>query len=199
MKKVLGALALGLVIGFGMVSAKPALAGSEIGFVKATEGAVTVVRDGAPLTLSVGDGLMLSDTIVTGADGPSGEVAELKIAHFALQIVEPGPDVVWLEGGLDLVLGMDLAFLPEGSGLDISIGEPDAADVSLTILDNPLGVNAAHVESVLPGVITPLIPDLAGALSGFPLPQFFGLSIDGVEVSRNGEFLSLFANLSAGP
>ncbi len=137
--------------------------------------------------------------IVTGADGPAGEVAELKIAHFALQIVEPGADVVWLEGGLDLVLGMDLAFLPDGSGLDIAIGEPDAADVSLTILDNPLGVNAAHVESVLPGVITPLIPDLAGALSGFPLPQFFGLSIDGVEVSRNGEFLSLFANLSAGP
>jgi hypothetical protein len=27
------------------------------------------------------------------------------------------------------------------------------------------------------------------------LPQFFGLRIQGVEVSRNGQFLSLFANL----
>ncbi len=137
--------------------------------------------------------------VVTGTNGPAGEVAELKMAHMTLQIIEPGPDVVWLEGALDLVLGMDLAFLPDGSGLDITIGEPEVADVSLTILDNPLGVDLAQVESVLPSVITPLIPDLAGALSGFPLPQFFGLSIEGVEVSRNGEFMSLFANLGAAP
>jgi hypothetical protein len=56
----------------------------------------------------------------------------------------------------------------------------------------------AQVEAVLPGVILPLIPDLAGALSGFPLPQFFGLRLEGVEVSRNGQFLSLFANLEPG-
>ena len=52
---------------------------------------------------------------------------------------------------------------------------------------------------MLPGVIRPLIPQLAGALSGFPLPQFFGFSLQGVEVSRNGQFLSLFANLTPAP
>ena len=67
------------------------------------------------------------------------------------------------------------------------------------VLDNPLGANEAQVETVLPALIQPLIPSLAGALSGFPLPQFFGLSLQGVEVSRNGQFLSLFANLAPAP
>jgi len=39
----------------------------------------------------------------------------------------------------------------------------------------------------------------AGALSGFPVPQFFGLSLQGVEVSKNGGFLALFANLNTTP
>jgi hypothetical protein len=29
----------------------------------------------------------------------------------------------------------------------------------------------------------------------FPVPQFFGLNLAPIEVSKNGEFLSLFANL----
>jgi hypothetical protein len=52
---------------------------------------------------------------------------------------------------------------------------------------------------VLPAVIRPLIPDLAGALSGFPLPQFFGLVLDGVEVSRTGGFTGLYADLAPAP
>jgi len=44
-----------------------------------------------------------------------------------------------------------------------------------------------------------LLPDLAGSLAGFPLPDFLGLRLDGVEVSRNGDFLSLFANLEPAP
>jgi hypothetical protein len=44
-----------------------------------------------------------------------------------------------------------------------------------------------------------LLPDLASSLATFPLPSFFGLSLSGVEVSRSGEFLSLFANLEASP
>ena len=55
------------------------------------------------------------------------------------------------------------------------------------------------LETLLPGIIRPLIPDLAGGLSGFPVPQFFGLNLAGVEVSRNGEFFSLFANLEPAP
>jgi cysteine-rich repeat protein len=137
--------------------------------------------------------------IVTGNPGPGGELTELKVAQVIMQIVEPGPEKVWLSGAMDTRLGFDLDFLPDGSGLAITLSPPLAGDVSIAVLDNPLGANETQVETVLPALVTPLIPQLAGALAGFPLPQFFGLQLDGVEVSRNGQFLSLFANLVPGP
>ena len=39
---------------------------------------------------------------------------------------------------------------------------------------------------------------LAGSLASFPLPEFFGLQLSGVEIRRNGQFLTLYANLVAG-
>jgi hypothetical protein len=133
--------------------------------------------------------------IVTGDPGPAGELTELKIAQVEMRIVEPGPETVWLSGALDARLGLNLAFLPDGSGLAITLTPPAPADLTIAVIQNPLGANESQVETVLPALVTPLIPQLAGALSGFPLPQFFGLSLQGVEVSRNGQFLSLFANL----
>ncbi len=133
--------------------------------------------------------------IVTGGAGPAGELTLLKIAQFDIEIVEPGPETVWLAGAVDLPLGMDLAF--DGAGLNITIAAPEAGDVTIAILSNPLGVNEVDVEDeILPGLVGPLVPSLAGALSGFPLPQFFGLSIDGVEVSRTGQFLTIYADLN---
>jgi hypothetical protein len=150
---------------------------------------------GTPLRIDVYPTLA---PIVTGNTGPVGALTELKLAQMVIEIVQPGPEIVWLGGALDARLGMTLDFLPDGSGLAVTVTAPSAADLTVAITENPLWTNQAHVEAVLPGVILPLIPDLAGALSGFPLPQFFGLSIEGVEVSRNGQFLSLFANLEPG-
>jgi hypothetical protein len=90
-------------------------------------------------------------------------------------------------------------FLPDGSGLAMSIGVPEASDTVMTVLYNPLGTDEAQLEDVLPSVFRPLIPGLAGALSGFPIPQFFGLNLQGVDVSKNGAFLALFANLTPTP
>ena len=137
--------------------------------------------------------------IVTGNAGPAGELTELKLAQVMISIVEPGPETVWMRGALDARLGLNLAFLPDGSGLAITLSEPQLSDLAISIIDNPLGANEAQVETVLPALVQPLIPDLAGALSGFPLPQFFGLGLQGVEVSRSGQFLGLFANLAAAP
>lgn len=137
--------------------------------------------------------------IVTGNPGPAGELTELKLAQVLINIVQPGPETVWMSGALDARLGLNLAFLPDGSGLAITLTPPQLSDLTVAIIDNPLGASEAQVEAVLPALIQPLIPDLAGALSGFPLPQFFGLSLQGVEVSRNGQFLSLYANLAAAP
>src|SRR5262249_30020993 len=111
--------------------------------------------------------------IVTGNPGPNGELAELKIAQVQLTIVQPGPETVWLQGALDARLGLNLAFKPDGSGLAITLSTPALSDLSIAITYNPLGTNETTVETVLPSVVQPLIPELASALSGFPLPQFF--------------------------
>jgi hypothetical protein len=42
-----------------------------------------------------------------------------------------------------------------------------------------------------------LVPTLASALGSFPLPDFLGLQLDLVDLTRNGEYMSLFFNLSA--
>src|SRR5262249_33465793 len=137
--------------------------------------------------------------IVTGNPGPNGELTELRIAHVAVDIVEPGPETVWLSGAFDARLGMDFDFLPNGPGIAITIAPPSAADVAMSVIYNPLGTDEAQLEAVLPGLIRTQIPDLAGALAGFPLPQFFGLSLGGVEVSRTGQFMGLYANLRPAP
>ncbi len=151
---------------------------------------------GTPLRIDVAPTLA---PVVTGNAGPAGELTELKVAQIVLNIVEPGPETIWLRGALDTRLGMDMDFLPDGSGLAITISEPQTSDIAISVIENPLGASETQVETVLPALIRPLIPQLAGALAGFPLPQFFGLSLGGVEVSRNGQFLSLFANLTPAP
>jgi hypothetical protein len=136
--------------------------------------------------------------IVTGNPGPSGELTELRIAQVLIEFAEPGGPV-WLGAVLDARLGMNLDFLLDGSGLGVTLSEPAPADMSLVILDNPLGTNAAQLEAALPALIRPMIPELAGGLAGFPLPQFFGLVLDGGEVSQTGQFGSLYAKLVPAP
>ncbi|NND66271.1 MAG: hypothetical protein HKN19_01675, partial [Halioglobus sp.] len=53
----------------------------------------------------------------------------------------------------------------------------------------------ASVEALLPQVVGTFLPALAGGLGSFPLPSFLGLSLNVVEVSRNGEMLTIYANL----
>ncbi|MCC6848804.1 MAG: DUF4215 domain-containing protein [Deltaproteobacteria bacterium] len=137
--------------------------------------------------------------VVTGNPGPGGELTELKIAQMSIDILDPATNTVWLSGAFDTRLGLNMAFLPDGSGLAVSVAVPEAEDMVMTVLYNPLGTDEAQLEQTLPAVFRPLVPSLAGALSGFPVPQFFGLSLQGVEVSKNGGFLALFANLAAAP
>lgn len=138
--------------------------------------------------------------VVTGQSGANGELTQLKIAHFQMKIVDAATEKVWLAGAIDLPLGMNLAFAPDGSGLAINLTEPQPADLTIAIIENPLGANATDVEqNILPSLIAPLVPDLAGAMAGFPLPEFFGFQLQGAEVSRSGQFLSLYADLVPAP
>ncbi len=48
---------------------------------------------------------------------------------------------------------------------------------------------------MLPQLLAVTLPDIAGSLGAFPLPAFLGIDLVGVEVSRQGEFMSVFADL----
>jgi cysteine-rich repeat protein len=138
--------------------------------------------------------------IVSGEPGPNGELAELKVAQILISVVtdDGGPGTVALVAAVDANIGLGLSFAP--GGLGIALTPPDPSEIRVAILYNPLGVDEANLENnVLPPLVATLLPDLAGSLAGFPLPDFLGLHLDGVEVSRNGDFMSLFANLEPTP
>ena len=130
-----------------------------------------------------------------------------RVASVAIAPIAAGETVAAFGGSC--ISASELVALPvEQQGRCIQIDEDlymagsvfaEAADMIMTVIYNPLGTNEAQLEETLPAVFRPLVPSLAGALSGFPVPQFFGLSLQGVEVSKNGDFLALFANLAATP
>lgn len=134
--------------------------------------------------------------IVTGAAGPAGELTELRVANvLAFVVADDGSEEVALAAAFDAQLGMNAEFVPGALGIVLS--PPAAGAVQIAIVDNPLGVNEATLEtSVLPPIVSSLIPDLASSLSSFPLPDFLGLSLDGLEVTRTGQFVSLYTNLA---
>ncbi len=136
---------------------------------------------------------------VVAGDGPSGELTELKIAQVLANIVQnDGSEEIVLSGAFDAEIGMEMEFAPGGLGIVLS--PPLAGDITVAIIDNPLGVDEVALETtVLPPLVSVLLPDLASSLAAFPLPEFLGLELSGVEVSKNGEFLSLFADLSPAP
>ncbi|MDG2306645.1 MAG: DUF4215 domain-containing protein [Candidatus Binatia bacterium] len=136
---------------------------------------------------------------VVAGNGPSGELTELKVAQVLANIVQnDGSEEIVLSGAFDTNIGMDLEFAPGGLGIVLSA--PLAGDITVAIIHNPLGVDEVALETtVLPPLVSVLLPDLASSLASFPLPEFLGLNLSGVEVSKNDEFLSLFADLSPAP
>jgi hypothetical protein len=135
--------------------------------------------------------------IVTGAPGPSGELAEMRIAGLKVEIRMASNNGLLLGAIVDANLGVNLT-LADGS-LGFSLVAPDASAFQVTILENPMRVNEANVQAFLPGIFPFLLPTLSGALGSFPLPDFLGLSLAPVEIGRAGGFLALYLDLTLKP
>ena len=139
--------------------------------------------------------------VLTGAAGPLGEIAELKMAQLMADIVaDPNTsnEVVLATIAVDARLGFNMAF--SMGAITLAITPPGPADLTIALIENPLSVDEAAVQSVVPALLGPLLPSLADALGSIPLPQFFGLQLQGVEVSRlSGGHMGIFANLTPTP
>jgi hypothetical protein len=144
--------------------------------------------------------------VVSGDPGPNGELNELLISHLEVRLVactgpvnpaqcDPGDtETTYMIAAVDVRTGFDIAFDPSGQ-LNISLTAPLLEDVRIVVVDNPLHTNELAIETLMPTVFAPLLPSLSSTLGSIPIPQFFGLSVQGVEVSRNGQFMCVFMNL----
>jgi hypothetical protein len=134
---------------------------------------------------------------LTGAPGPGGEIAELKIPQLQIEVHfqgYAGNGGLVIRGAIDLRAGLGLTFDNQTSSLAFSVASIN--DLTIAFLISNITVNEASLAQVLGFLLPDVLPALGDGLGGFPLPQFFGLSLGGVEVSRQGQFLTLFADLN---
>ncbi len=131
--------------------------------------------------------------VLTGGGAASGEIAELRLGHLRLEVVEnPGVgEIVHL--GAAVEARFDVALAVDGAGLTFDLAAPAPADVTVAVLVNPLGTSEAAVAALVPTILTGVLPDLAGALGTIPLPGVVGQS---VEVSRS-PYYTVFAEFGS--
>ncbi|MGI9432028.1 MAG: hypothetical protein ACR2PQ_07430, partial [Myxococcota bacterium] len=97
----------------------------------------------------------------------------------------------------DATAGLDIAF---GAGeLSFALGTLDSGSLNIDIITNTIGTNEFFLSFLLPPLVEAAVPLLADSLGSFPLPAFLGLELQGVEVSKNGEYMSIFTDLVAVP
>jgi hypothetical protein len=138
---------------------------------------------------------------LTGNSGPGGELGELRVGNYQIEVdgTNSGGSFLALSGAMDFRAGLDMSFDDATGSLAVGIGSVAPADVTVSILKNPVHTNEAQLQVVLPSLIAFILPQLGQSLGSFPLPSFLGLDLQGVEVSRTGQFYSLYANLVQGP
>ena len=142
--------------------------------------------------------IRISPTIApafTGALGPNGELADLKISQLDIQILSFNGATTYLEVAVDARAGVNLTYIQASNEISFTISNINTQDIVAVLLTNNIGTNEASLQGVLPVLVQQALPLLSGGLGSFPLPSLLGLQPVGVEVSRNGQFLSVFLNL----
>ena len=136
--------------------------------------------------------------IVTGELGPAGEIANMVIAQLLISVVPlSGDPEAFIQAAVDVQLGLDLSF--SAGALVFALSPPEVQDVSLTVLQNPIGGNEVVLQLLVPTLMTGALDALQSSLGSFPLPAFLGLDLNLVDLDRNGEFMSLFLDLQPVP
>jgi len=137
--------------------------------------------------------------LLSGNPGPGGEIAELQVPHLVAEIREVVSGHLWLALALDFTSGLGVAFDAGTGALVFSVQSVSASNITIAVTHNPIVIPPAQLQEALPPILEPVLPTLGAGLGSFPLPAFLGLSLESVEVSRTGQFLTLYANLTPAP
>ena len=136
--------------------------------------------------------------IFSGEPGPSGELATVHLPHLELSLVPVvDPSVVLLAGSIDVIVGVEATY--GVAGLTFEVTPPVPGNLTVTLLENPLFVAPATLDSILPTLVGLAVPLIAESLGSFPIPDFLGLELSAVDIAREGDYTSLYFDLSPVP
>jgi hypothetical protein len=147
-----------------------------------------------PLTIEVEPAIA---PIVTGNDGPYGELGEMMIPHLLVRVPKPGSPAPYVEFVIDVVIGLDIDFV--AGDLQFLLGTLDTNLVTVSITANLILADETALQNVVLTLAPTLFAGVTDSLGTFPLPDFFGLQLAHVEISKLGEYMSLFVNLTPVP
>jgi hypothetical protein len=147
-----------------------------------------------PLTIEIEPGIA---PIVTGNDGPFGELDEMLIPHLLIRVPDPSATKPFVEFVIDTTIGLDIEFV--AGELQFLLGTLDTGFVSVSITENSINASEASLVGVVLTLAPTLFPSLADSLGTFPLPDFLGLQLGLVDIAKVGGHLSLFVNLTPVP
>ena len=147
-----------------------------------------------PLTIEIEPGIA---PIVTGNDGPFGELAEMMIPHLLVRIPNPSSTTPYVEFVIDVTVGLQIDFV--AGELQFLLGTFDTGFIAVSITENSINASETQLVNVVLTLAPLLFPSLADSLGTFPLPDFLGLQLSLVEIGKLGEYMSLFVNLTPAP
>lgn len=142
--------------------------------------------------------------VLTGKAGPHGELLEVQVAQVAVTVVklvtsEQGQvsEKELLKLAIDARAGVNVSI--QDGGLAAALGTLEPADLTITVLSNPIGANEALLEVFGPIVLSGELPEIVGTATSFPLPSFLDLAMQGKQILRKDGYLLLFASLVPAP
>jgi len=136
--------------------------------------------------------------IFSGEPGPAGELATVHLPHLELFLVPvDDPSVVLLAGSIDVIVGVEATY--GVAGLTFEVTPPVPGNLTVTLLENPLFVDPATLDAILPSLVGLAVPLIADSLGSFPLPDFLGLQLSAVDIARAGDYTALYFDLSPVP
>ena len=149
------------------------------------------VGEGVPLQVRLRQTLA---PVLSGHDG-AGALLDLNIAQLVVEIVEIDGVVErkHLVLAVDGILGLGLDFVEDALACNLAV-PPDLSGINWIALRNPHGVDVANLSSVVRPLLQALVPQLGGVIDGYPLPKIPDLNLSAIEVSRIGEYISIFAD-----
>ena len=134
--------------------------------------------------------------VVTGAPGPGGELLDLLIAGYVIEIYDPyaADETVYLAAALSGRFGVDLAVV--AGALRASVNLPGHDELGVEVYGGIVDANAESFASLVPSIIGPVLDDIERRLGGFPLPTPAGMSFTPVEVARVDDVPTFYLDLA---